>query len=199
MRYVDGFVAAVPTENLDRYIAHAEAAAVVFKDHGATRVVECWGDDVPEGEVTSFSKAVQKQDDETVVFSWVERRSSSTCMSLMQTKCSSERSTREPQKSIRSPIRSTGTAPAVCGTRLGIIGSSPLVYGRCPKRRWWRHSTRCLEPTEPNHLPFGKAWCLGRPIAHNPLSLDTRAPRSYDTVRCGLHGHATPVFRVARR
>ena len=72
MGYVDGFVAAVPTDNLERYIEHARAAAAVFKDHGATRVVECWGDDVPDGELTSFPKAVQQKDDETIVFSWVE-------------------------------------------------------------------------------------------------------------------------------
>lgn len=72
MTFVDGFVAAVPTANKDKYIAHAEAAATVFKDHGATRVTECWGDDVPEGETTSFTMAVKRQTDETVVFSWVE-------------------------------------------------------------------------------------------------------------------------------
>lgn len=72
MTFVDGFVAAVPTANKDKYIAHAEIASTVFKDHGATRVTECWGEDVPEGEVTSFTMAVKRQADETVVFSWVE-------------------------------------------------------------------------------------------------------------------------------
>lgn len=72
MTYVDGFIAAVPTKNKQAYIDHAEAAAIVFKEHGATKVVECWGDDVPDGEVTSFPMAVKKQDDETVLFSWVE-------------------------------------------------------------------------------------------------------------------------------
>ena len=72
MTYVDGFIAAVPTTNKQAYIDHAEAAAVVFREHGATKVVECWGDDVPDGEVTSFPMAVKKQDGETVIFSWVE-------------------------------------------------------------------------------------------------------------------------------
>ena len=71
MSYVDGFVAAVPTANKARYKMHAELAAGVFKEHGALQVVECWGDDVPEGKVTSFPMAVQRKDDETVVFSWV--------------------------------------------------------------------------------------------------------------------------------
>jgi uncharacterized protein YbaA (DUF1428 family) len=71
MTYVDGFVAAVPTANRGIYTKHAETAAVVFKEHGALRVVECWGDDVPQGKVTSFPMAVKCKDDETVVFSWI--------------------------------------------------------------------------------------------------------------------------------
>jgi len=75
MPYVDGFVAAVPTANREIYKKHAEAAAVVFKDHGALRLVECWGDDVPEGKLTSFPMAVKRQDDETVIFSWIAYKS----------------------------------------------------------------------------------------------------------------------------
>jgi uncharacterized protein YbaA (DUF1428 family) len=71
MAYVDGFVAAVPTANLELYKTHAEAAAVIFKQHGALTVVECWGDDVPEGQITSFPMAVKRGADETVVFSWI--------------------------------------------------------------------------------------------------------------------------------
>ncbi len=71
MNYIDGFVAAVPTANREAYRKHAQAAAPVFKEHGALKVVECWGDDVPDGKVTSFPMAVQKKPDETVVFSWI--------------------------------------------------------------------------------------------------------------------------------
>src|SRR6478609_1592644 len=71
MSYIDGFVAAVPTANREIYKKHAEAAAVVFKEHGALGLVECWGDDVPQGKLTSFPMAVKCKDDETVVFSWV--------------------------------------------------------------------------------------------------------------------------------
>ena len=71
MSYVDGFVAAVPTANREAYRRHAEIAAQGFKAHGALSVVECWGDDVPEGKLTSFPLAVQRKEDETVVFSWV--------------------------------------------------------------------------------------------------------------------------------
>jgi uncharacterized protein YbaA (DUF1428 family) len=72
MSYVDGFVAAVPTANRETYRKHAEAALAVFKEHGALRCVECWGDDVPDGKVTSFPMAVKREPDETVIFSWIE-------------------------------------------------------------------------------------------------------------------------------
>ena len=71
MSYVDGFVAAVPAANRELYKKSAQAAAVVLKEHGALQVVECWGDDVPEGKVTSFPMAVKRKEDETVVFSWI--------------------------------------------------------------------------------------------------------------------------------
>jgi uncharacterized protein YbaA (DUF1428 family) len=61
MTYVDGFVAAVPTANREAYRQHAEKAAVVFKEHGALKLVECWGDDVPEGKLTVTRRgAMQK-------------------------------------------------------------------------------------------------------------------------------------------
>ena len=72
MTYIDGFVAAVPTANKQKFIDHAKKGDSVFVELGATRVLECWGDDVPEGKVTDFRRAVKAKDDETVVFSWVE-------------------------------------------------------------------------------------------------------------------------------
>jgi uncharacterized protein YbaA (DUF1428 family) len=71
MSYVDGFVVAVPTANREIFRTYAERAAVLFKEHGALKVVECWGDDVPEGQVTSFPMAVKRKPDETVVFAWI--------------------------------------------------------------------------------------------------------------------------------
>lgn len=72
MPYVDGYVIAVPDANKDKYRALAEEAAPYFRKHGALRVVECWGDDVPEGKLTSFPLAVKRADGESVVFSWIE-------------------------------------------------------------------------------------------------------------------------------
>ncbi|WP_448211040.1 DUF1428 domain-containing protein [Colwellia sp. MEBiC06753] len=71
MHYVEGFVSAVPTENKEKYLAHCQQVVPLFKKHGALNYVECWGDDVPDGELTSFPMAVNCQPDETVVFSWV--------------------------------------------------------------------------------------------------------------------------------
>lgn len=72
MSYIDGFVIAVPTANKQKFIDHANLGDSVFMELGATRILECWGDNVPDGNVTDFRKAVQARDDETVVFSWIE-------------------------------------------------------------------------------------------------------------------------------
>ena len=71
MTYVDGFLIPVPGANRDAYREMAEHAAVIFKKHGVLSVVECWGDDVPEGKVTSFPMAVKLEPGEAVVFSWM--------------------------------------------------------------------------------------------------------------------------------
>ncbi|AJY47557.1 DUF1428 domain-containing protein [Martelella endophytica] len=71
MAYVDGFLVAVPTENKQAYVELCAKAAKKFKELGAIDYVECWGEDVPEGAVTSFPMAVKREADETVVFSWV--------------------------------------------------------------------------------------------------------------------------------
>jgi len=71
MTYIDGFVIPVPAGNKEAYRAVAQRAAPIFKEHGALQVVECWGDDLPDGTVTDFKRAVKGEEGEGVVFSWV--------------------------------------------------------------------------------------------------------------------------------
>ena len=70
-QYVDGFVIAVPRTRLDEYERIATQAAEVWREYGALRVVETVADDVPYGEHTSFPRAVEATEDETVIFSWI--------------------------------------------------------------------------------------------------------------------------------
>ena len=72
MTYVEGFLTPVPTANKDAYKKHAEGAIDLFLGLGATRFVEAWGDDVPDGKTNDLKKAVDLKDDETVLFSWLE-------------------------------------------------------------------------------------------------------------------------------
>lgn len=72
MAYYNGFVVAVPTANKQAYADFARAAWPHFQKLGATRLVEAWGDNVPDGAKTDMKKAVQAKPDETIVFSWIE-------------------------------------------------------------------------------------------------------------------------------
>lgn len=72
MNYIQGFVVAVPTANKETYREHALSGAPLFAEYGVERMVEGWGDDVPDGKVNDFRGAVKAEADETVVFSWFE-------------------------------------------------------------------------------------------------------------------------------
>jgi uncharacterized protein YbaA (DUF1428 family) len=72
MTYVDGFVLAVPADKKDAFREHASGLLPFFKQAGVTRVVESWGDDVPDGKVTDYKGAVKATSDEKIVYSWIE-------------------------------------------------------------------------------------------------------------------------------
>ncbi len=71
MTYIDGFVAAVPEANRAAYTGETRALGALFVECGALEVVDAWGDDVPEGVLTSFPRAVQRLEGEAVAFGWV--------------------------------------------------------------------------------------------------------------------------------
>ena len=79
MSYIQGFLVPVPTHRKDDYIQMAKEAAPFFEKFGATRMMECWGDEVPEGKVTDFRRAVDLKEGETVVFSWIEWPDKASC------------------------------------------------------------------------------------------------------------------------
>jgi len=72
MSYMDGFVIPVPTADKDKFIDHAKTIDTMFLEFGATRVIECWADDIPDGKVTDFRRAVAAQPGESVAFSWID-------------------------------------------------------------------------------------------------------------------------------
>jgi uncharacterized protein YbaA (DUF1428 family) len=72
MTYFEGFIVPVPEANKDAYSKHATGAFPLFQEFGVTRLVEAWGNDIPEGKVTDFRTAVKAEEGENVVFSWFE-------------------------------------------------------------------------------------------------------------------------------
>lgn len=89
MSYIDGFVGAVPIANKQAYIEHVNGAAPLFYEYGIRRIVECWQDDIPAGEVTDYRRAVQAKDDEAIIFSWIEYDSRAKRDQVME-KCMSD-------------------------------------------------------------------------------------------------------------
>ncbi|QWF14889.1 DUF1428 domain-containing protein [Lysobacter capsici] len=75
MSYVDGFVLAVPKQNLAAYRRLARKAGKIWMEHGALALVETVEDDVKPGKSTSFPQAVKLKPGEVVVFSWIVYKS----------------------------------------------------------------------------------------------------------------------------
>ncbi|MGY0193900.1 DUF1428 domain-containing protein [Leptothrix sp. BB-4] len=72
MSYIDGFVIPVARADRQKFVEHALHFDALFIELGALRVVEALGDDIPDGKLTDFRRAVQATADETVAFAWVE-------------------------------------------------------------------------------------------------------------------------------
>lgn len=113
MSYIDGMIAAVPTAKKDEYLAFARATGAIFKEHGASATMDAWGDDVPDGKVTDFRRAVLAEADETVVFSWVTWP---------------DKATRDAgwEKAMQDP-RMAGMAMPFDGKRMVYGGFAPLL------------------------------------------------------------------------
>jgi uncharacterized protein YbaA (DUF1428 family) len=115
MAYVEGFVVPVPSANKDAYRRLAATAAPLFLEFGATRMVEAWGDEVPDGEVTDFKGAVKAEGGEVVVFSWIEYP---------------DKATRDAanQKIMRDPrMKQLGEDMPFDGMRMIFGGFAPIV------------------------------------------------------------------------
>ena len=115
MSYVEGFVAAVPADRKEDFRKHAAEAAPLFKDFGATRQVEAWGDDVPDGKVTDFKGAVKAKEGEVVVFSWLEYPSKSV------RDAANERIMTDPR------MKEVGESMPFDGQRMIFGGFAPIV------------------------------------------------------------------------
>jgi uncharacterized protein YbaA (DUF1428 family) len=79
MTYFQGFVVPAKTENKQAYLGMAKKVAPIFAEHGALGHIECWGDNVLDGKITDFKKAVQANAEETVVLSWIWWPDKATC------------------------------------------------------------------------------------------------------------------------
>ncbi|WP_443026994.1 DUF1428 domain-containing protein [Sphingomonas sp. GB1N7] len=115
MSYIDGFVLAVPAANKQAYIDHATASVPLFKEFGATRMVETWGEDVPDGKATDFKRAVKATDDEIVLFSWMEYPDKPTRDAAMEKIMSDPR------------MAELGADMPFDGTRMIFAGFEPIV------------------------------------------------------------------------
>ena len=68
--YIAGMILAVPQDRKEAYQRWAENGAVLFREYGCIEIVECWEDEVPDGQITDFRRAVAAEEGEKVVFSW---------------------------------------------------------------------------------------------------------------------------------
>ena len=82
--YVDGFLVPVPSKNIAQYKKIGKLLGKVWLEYGALDYVECMGDDVEPGEVTSFPQSVKLKKGEVVFFSWVTYKSKADRNTIMK-------------------------------------------------------------------------------------------------------------------
>jgi uncharacterized protein YbaA (DUF1428 family) len=134
MTYVDGFVLAVPAASKDEFRKHAAEAAPLFRQFGATRVVESWGDDVPDGKLTDFKGAVQAKEGEVVVFSWFEYPSREA------RDAANEKMRSDPR------MQEIGAAMPFDGQRMIFGGFTPIVEAKGEGRMGYTDGFVCPVP-----------------------------------------------------
>ncbi|QPH54997.1 DUF1428 domain-containing protein [Pontivivens ytuae] len=118
--YVDGFLVPVKKVKLEEYRAAAEAMGKIFLKHGALATTEAVADDVDPGELTSFPRAVQLEEDETVVFSWI------TWPDRATRDAGQKKVFDDPDGQAQMSVF-MGDDPAVAGKRMVYGGFTPIV------------------------------------------------------------------------
>ena len=149
MSYVEGFVVPVPAANKETFRKHAADAAPMFKEFGATRMVEAWGDNVPDGKLTDFKGAVKAKPDEVVVFSWFEYPDKAA------RDAANEKMMSDPR------MKQMGANMPFDGQRM-IFGGFAPSWKRAPAARW--------------AMPMA-SWCRFRPPTRMPTARWPPRPR----------------------
>jgi len=70
--YIDGYVIPISRDRLDDYKHLVEAAASIWKEHGALAYREYIGDDMNREGTSSFTDLIAATDEEVIIFGWVE-------------------------------------------------------------------------------------------------------------------------------
>lgn len=134
MSYFQGFVIPVKPDNKEAYRAMAAKAAPVFAEYGATRVVECWEDDVPDGKQTDLRRAVAAEAGEKIVYSWIIWPDRATCDAAAEKLMTDDRMQPDgelpfdAQRMIYAgfdPVFERGDKGAVAGYIDGVVGPAP--------------------------------------------------------------------------
>ena len=164
MSYVDGFVIAVRTEDKEKYRKFSEDMVAAFKEHGASSLAECWGDDVPHGKVTDFYRAVKAKDDETVVFSWIVWPDKATRETGME-------------KLMADPIFDPATNPVPFDGKRMIFGGFEIIVGEAGPAKTYQAKSYVggfvLAVPTANKEKYRKYADAARPVVekHGALSL----------------------------